>query len=309
MKLLRKMVVFLMFLILLTAAVSAEDITTKQAEAFGADVVEEALHGESAEMMAEFAPEKQNDFLQGVISIFRSAVSRSGEKLKEAIKVMLRILLIVVLCGVVDSFSDEKGKHAVCMTGVIAIAATCVSSLHTMIGLGKATMDEISTFSEVLLPVMVSAATASGSLTGAGVTYTLAVAFSGLLIKFCNLVLLPGTYAYLGLAITDSVLQKDQLKKMRELLGWIIEKGMKAVVYLFIGSLTVSGLLAGSTDAAAIKAAKSAITGMVPVVGSMISGAADTVFTGAVFLKNCRSLLSLAFKSAYPACCLKSQPH
>lgn len=281
-----KIICLFLTLFFLTVFVSAEDLTQRQAELFGVDTMENSLRGESAALMEEFSPREQTDFLQGALSIFKSAAAESTGKLKSAIVTMLRVLLIVVLCAVVDTFTEEKGKNVACMTGVLAITACCASGIHAMVGLGKATMDEISSFSTLLLPVMVSAATASGSMTGAGITYTLATAFSNLLIRFCNFVLLPGVYAYLALAITDCILQKDQLKRMRELLGWFIEKGLKTVVYVFTGILTVSGMLAGSTDAAALKAAKSALTGMVPVVGSIISGATDAVFSGAVFLKN-----------------------
>jgi len=78
----------------------------------------------------------------------------------------------------------------------------------------------------------------------------------------------------------------NSLKKIREFVGWCIEKGLKAVTYLFVGFLSITGMLTSSADTAALKAAKATISGAVPVVGGIISGAADTVFSSAVFLKN-----------------------
>ena len=76
------------------------------------------------------------------------------------------------------------------------------------------------------------------------------------------------------------------MKRLRELVGWVIEKGLKTVVYLFTGFLTVTGALSAVTDSMTLKAAKMTISGVVPVVGGIISGAAETVLNSAAFLRN-----------------------
>ena len=52
------------------------------------------------------------------------------------------------------------------------------------------------------------------------------------------------------------------------------------------GYLTVSGVIAGSTDAVTVKAAKFTMSSLVPVVGGILSDAAETVLAGARILKN-----------------------
>ena len=58
------------------------------------------------------------------------------------------------------------------------------------------------------------------------------------------------------------------------------------LLLIFVAYLSVSGVIAGTTDAVAIKAAKFAVSGMVPVVGGILSDAAETVLAGAGILKN-----------------------
>ena len=53
-----------------------------------------------------------------------------------------------------------------------------------------------------------------------------------------------------------------------------------------MGYLTVSGVGAGTADALAVKAAKFTVSNMVPVVGSILSDAAETVLAGAGILKS-----------------------
>ena len=54
---------------------------------------------------------------------------------------------------------------------------------------------------------------------------------------------------------------------------------------LFRSYLTVSGTLAGSADAQAVKMAQSALSAAVPVVGSILSDAAESVLAGAGLMR------------------------
>ena len=50
--------------------------------------------------------------------------------------------------------------------------------------------------------------------------------------------------------------------------------------------ITMSGVMSSGADAAAVKAARVTISGVVPVLGSILSDASDTLLTGARVLKN-----------------------
>ena len=55
---------------------------------------------------------------------------------------------------------------------------------------------------------------------------------------------------------------------------------------MFTGFITITGAVSGAADASAIKAMKVTISGMVPVVGSIISDASETILVSAGLLKN-----------------------
>ena len=79
---------------------------------------------------------------------------------------------------------------------------------------------------------------------------------------------------------------KAGLKKMAGMRKWVVTRSLTTLLILFVTYLTVSGAIAGTTDAAALKAAKMAISTAVPVVGGIISNAAETILVGAGLLKN-----------------------
>ena len=62
--------------------------------------------------------------------------------------------------------------------------------------------------------------------------------------------------------------------------------GVYPTTVSFTGIISLSGMVAGTADAVMLKAAKAAISTAVPVIGSLISGAADTVLSNAAWLKS-----------------------
>ena len=61
---------------------------------------------------------------------------------------------------------------------------------------------------------------------------------------------------------------------------------LKTILYIFTGYLSITGVIAGTADAAAVKAAKITISGVVPVVGGILADASEAVIVGAGVMKN-----------------------
>ena len=77
----------------------------------------------------------------------------------------------------------------------------------------------------------------------------------------------------------------DGLKMLAALIKGTIVFLLTAGLLVFVGYLTASGAIAGSADAAAVKAAKMTISRAIPVVGGILSDAAETVLAGAGVLR------------------------
>lgn len=276
----------LLVLLALTLHAGAQDLTEAQGALFGADRLEDGLSGGAAELMEGYDPLEQADFGTGAAEIFSDAVRKSGSAVKTSAAMLLRVLSILMLCQLAEVYGRANTKRVTAMAAAVGITACCALDLHTMVGLGQTTMEEITNFSSLLLPVMAAAATAAGAAVSAGAMYTVAVFFSNLLIRVCRYLLIPLVYAYVGLAMADDALGQERLSKLRELLGWVIRTGLKAVMYVFTGFLAVTGILSGSADAAALKAARLTISSVVPVVGGIISDAAETVLSSAGLLRS-----------------------
>ena len=137
----------------------------------------------------------------------------------------------------------------------------------------------------VLLPVMCGAASAAGALSGAGSLYMGSSLFFSLLTSLIRALLLPLVYAYLGLAAVECGLPDERLGSVRTLLGWCISALLKGVMYVFTAYLSLTGLLSGSSDEAAVNAAKSTLSAALPVVGGIAADASEAVLQSAKLLR------------------------
>lgn len=257
----------------------------QQAEQFGTQSVLDAVPPEAEELLEGLSPNVQSNFVESIGRVLEQTLLQGLYLLRDMLKTVFRILIVVMLCQLLESFCDERGKRAALVTCVLALTTLCGSEVTALAGLGRQTMSKLSDFSSALIPVMAAAAAAAGSPTAAGSISAAAVFFSSLLVRFCDRILIPAVYAFLALSAGDCILQENRLKKLRQLLGGGIERCLKVVAYLFTGFLGVTGILAGSADAAAVKAAKSAFSAAVPVVGGIISDAAQSLLSSASMLK------------------------
>jgi stage III sporulation protein AE len=206
--------------------------------------------------------------------------------LKTAAETMLRILAIVMLCKLMEQVCKDHGLTSIRLIGALAITVGAASDVKTLLGLGEQVMEQINNFSAVLLPVLASATAASGAVSGAGAFYALTVFFSDALIRVCKTCLFPLAYCQIALAASDSALGESRLKKLRDLLGWFISIGLKALLGGFTAFISVTGILSGASDSLVMKTAKLSLSAFVPVVGGILSDASDTLFAGAEVLKS-----------------------
>jgi stage III sporulation protein AE len=156
----------------------------------------------------------------------------------------------------------------------------------SLIRLASVTVEEICAYGKLLCPVMTTALAAQGAVTSSSALYMGTTVFTAVLGSVIAKGFVPLVYGFLAISAANSALGEEYLRKIgdsiKSLLGW----ALKTMLILFTSYMSITGVVSGTTDAAALKAAKVTITSVVPVVGGIISGAADTVLSRASLLKN-----------------------
>jgi len=278
----RRMLLAVLTLLLLTVPVCAID----HAE-FGLDTapLQDGLTEEQQELMGDASPTDWIDFADSVQALISRAVRNSGGFLREAAAQAAVLLAICLVSGLAGTAGTD-GIQVNVIAGVLAITAAATHSLGGMIRLGTDTVQELVAFSQLLLPVLTAASTASGAFTSASAVCGITVLFTELLLSLTVQLLVPGIYIYLALTAADCVLQNSALSRICALIAWLQKCGLKWIMYGFTGFLTVTQVISGTADALTTRAAKLTLSGAVPVVGSIISDASETVLVSAAMLRN-----------------------
>ncbi len=226
--------------------------------------------------------------LPGVRRLWREGWEQAGEYLLAGVRSTAAIMAGVVLLGVAESAApagkDTLGQY-VSITGALWITAVSAGNLNALIGLGQQTIVDLSQLSKALLPVLAAAEAASGGVTAASARQVAAVFFSDILLTAIERVLLPAVYLYIGTAAAGAVLEGELMERVGSLLKKLIGWALGGLLTLFTAFLTISGAVAGTADAQAVKVAKAAVSAAVPVVGGILSEAAESVLAGAGLLR------------------------
>ena len=228
----------------------------------------------------------QKDSLdQGLSNLFSDVLSQAGALFRVSLATAMKLVTVVLLCSLAESVKAGEGLQAANIAGALAITALTMTDMAVMIGLGRDTLGRMEDFSTLLLPVMAVLTAATGHVSAAAVRQGATVLFSQLLITAMDRLLIPLVYAFVAVSCAHAAVGNPGLKKVADLLKSAITFVLTALLLAFVGYLTASGAIAGSVDAAAVKAAKLAISRAVPVVGGILADASESVLAGAGALR------------------------
>ena len=288
------MLLLLLTLFLATPALAAEtDPVQAQADAIGMDELTRQAEG----YMNGWADAGEaGDFSSGAAAVLRGGGGELPGSLKGAVSGAIVLLLIVVACAMAENVSGESlktGLEPARLAGVAAVTAVAAADVNALLSLGTQAMDQMDVFSKALLPAMTAACAANGAPVSAAARQGVTLLGFSLLMTLIRQLLIPLVYGYVAASAAHAALGNEGLKRLAGLLKSIVATLLGALLTAFVFYLTISGAVAGNADAVAQKTAKMAISGMVPVVGGILSDAADTVVAGAGVLKGTVGTLGL----------------
>ncbi len=247
------------------------------------------LEHAAGEYAPDMALDEGIDLNQGLQDLLDTGTDQVFGVLRTALKSGVLLLAVVLLCSLAEGAAElgsGAAARAAPLAGVLAICAVSVADVHSLMGLGKAAIEHMSEFGAVLRPARAAAAAAGGTPAGAAARHMATVLFSNVLFQLIAKILIPLTYAYVAACAVGAALGNKGLDRMAGTLKGIITGTLTIVMLIFVGYLTISGVIAGTTDAITLKTAKFAISGSVPVVGGVLSDAAETVLVSAGLLRN-----------------------
>ena len=240
---------------------------------------------------AELMPESDS-FPQGLGEMVQKALAMLHPDVHRALQLGCSCIATVILISLVQTLWDG-GNDSVQWAGLVGVCGLLLSSTNTMIQLGSSTITEISQYGKLLLPVMTAALAAQGGVGTSGALYAGTSLFGSLLTSLISNVLMPMVYGFLALSLAARTMGEGILKNLQDTIKGFFGWCLKTILTVFTTYMSITGVISGTTDAAALKATKVAISSVVPMVGSILSDASEAVLVSAALAKNAAGIYGI----------------
>ncbi len=264
----KRFLVLLLFIFLLTAF---------PARASAQELQPPTVTGEAGALM----PEESGSFESKLVSILQKVLPSAYSQIRQALKIGLAVFCCVFLVSIFDSSSSVA-----MIAGAVCITTLMLHSSQALIGLAVDTVMEISEYSKLFLPVIAAASSAQGSITSATALCAGTSFFTAFLSNVLRRIMIPVIYLFLAAAVANCALGEAALKKIRDQLKKLSAWFLKTVLTIFLTYMSITGAVSGTADKAAVKAAKAAISTVVPVIGKTLADASEALLVSTDLVKN-----------------------
>ena len=278
----RRMILLLLLAAMLCVPACAVDIS----ETAGVEDMISALPEEAERLMGDISLTDSTDLGGGLETVLSSAAEEADGILKNGVSLCLEILAVVLLSALLREFSGDSAQSAMHLAGTLAVGMIAVGQISSFFTRAAETVNEMTTFSGFLFTTLAAATAAGGSVGKAGALYGVTVAICGGMTKLLEALLLPAISCFTALTIANSAVGDGSLKIAADTIKQVLTGVMKVAVIGFTAYLSLTGVVSGSADSAAVKAAKLTISTAVPVVGSLLSDASETLLVSAGLLRS-----------------------
>ena len=233
----------------------------------------------------EYLPQQSSSFTEDLWFIIRKAIGSFMPSLSEAAGTCVSVLAICLLVSTLNGLNSLSAR-SVELVGTLCVATALSLPSNSLISVGIRTIESISEYGKLLIPVITASLAAEGGSVSSATLYTGTILFNTVITVGISKLLIPMLYAFIAISVAKSVINESMLSSIHKFIKWLMTWTLKISIYIFTGYLGVTSVITGKVDAAAVKAAKIAISGTVPVIGNIISDASETILVSASLMKN-----------------------
>lgn len=239
-----------------------------------------------------YLPDDTQSLGEGILYVINAALAELMPSFKEALRLCTALIATSLLTSLLSGICG-KDQPALSLASTAAVVLILSQPANTMLQLGVSTVRKLTEYGKLLLPVMTGALAAQGAVTKSGALYTASALFHSMLSSAVAQLLVPLAYLLLTVSVAVRFYDHMMLQNMKDFLKWLLTWGLKTVLYIFTGYISLTGIVSGTTDAAMLKATKLTIAGAVPVVGSILSDASEAVLVSVGLMKNAAGIYGI----------------
>lgn len=269
-------------------------VETEMAKRTELELVESSLTEEERAVSGDMVLDGSYDTAGALHRLWARFLLMAKETAKNEFSFAWKLVLIAALAAAVMILSPDPriGNHAE-LAACCSAALLLTGSAESVISQASAALYRLSDYGKAAFPAFFMTAAACGQSVSASVRYASVSFVSNLFMELTQRFLMPLLYAYLSVAVTGCLAENALLNAAEKFLKWCAVSVMTVINGGFCTYISLSGLIAGSADATAVKATKTVIATLLPVVGGILSDSASTVLSAATVIKNSAGVFCL----------------
>lgn len=257
------------------------------ADTFEVKRMEEALSEDDIAITGHISDDGKYNANGAIERAINNAAEKVNIKIKAEMQIFVSLFVISVICACAAAIAPgEKTAEYINICACAAAAVLTTGNADGIIEEASAVLFRLEDYSHASLPLAFTAAAAVGAPSSAAAGYASCCLAIDVIMKLSHQVLLPLISCYLAVAICNAIFENPILNSVLKAVKWVVMIALSAAILSFTSYITLSGTIAGSTDAIALKTTKTVISTVLPVVGGMISDAASAVLASAGLIKN-----------------------
>ena len=214
-------------------------------------------------------------------TIFSQITELAGEKGAAPLKASISVLAIMLLCALLNgmklSFGEKPLGGVIGMVGTLCICTVVITPIVSCISSAANIIKIAADFLLACVPVLTGIMIAGGQSISAG-SYNLLMVGAGNVISLLAAdILVPLLNIFLAFSIVSAVSPNLNLSGLCDMFSKAVKWILGFCMTVFTGLLTLQSLVTSAADSTGNKAAKFVISSFVPVVGSALGEALNTV--------------------------------
>lgn len=295
----RKLFLILLLFPLFCTRCYAENVQQEAAEILEAEQVESGLGETEKEITGQLRTDGSYDAQDALKRLWEWCLAELKEKSGEEIHFALGTFAIASFCSIGSILCEGKSIGTLVeIAGCCAIVMRMTSGMDGIIEQAVNTLYQIMDYSRAAMPALYTAAAACGAVTTATARYAACSLAMDIVMSVAEHLILPLIYAFLAIAICGSLFENPILKAFSQALKWAATTAMTGVTLAFGAYIGLTGIVTGSTDAAAVKTARTVLSSTLPVVGGILADSASVVMSAASVIRNAVGVFGLIAVSA-----------
>lgn len=208
----------------------------------------------------------------------------------EAVKAISSIMVIIIISSILKNITDDlENKGISTLTHYVTyilIVTVILQNFSQIINMCKSSIENLVSFSNSLIPILISLMLATGKITTASTLQPIILFVITFIGNFIGKIIIPVSLIMIAINIISNISEKVQIDKISKFMNKSIIWVLGILLTIFVGVSSLESSITNGVDALTVKTAKATVSNAIPIVGKILGDSVDVVMSSANILKN-----------------------